>query len=404
MTLSRGGFGSDTTAGRLVRFLPELPLGLLLATAVCNGLAHLGTTTMPLQVGALMDGVSLTASHAGLFSLLEVGAYAVTMLLLSPVVNRFSPRELAIAGAGFVSCGGALLYFLPWSWASFALAACMGAGFGLMFSAIITAISTSGSPDRLYAASNGAALIVNFVIVSLLPLTTFVLRALGVFLGIAVAALLATAIMFGLPKEKVTVPADGQVAVGVFSRPGSLSLVLSWVCFSIGTGAVWAFAERVGKSAGIHPETIGLIFSSSIVSGVLGTIMAGLIAGSRRRIRMLGCGLAVYGLACVTIGTAHGITAFACGVALFWISYMYLYSLWLGTAAIVDPRGRLGTLGGGADRLAYAVGTGIGGLLVEYVGLSSIGWLGFVGSAIAIIFFLPAIGRGLEYRPLGSPG
>lgn len=403
--MTRGGFGHETgRVGRLVRWLSGLPLGLLAATAVCNGLAHLGTTTMPLQVGALMDGVSLTASHAGLFSLLEVGAYAVTMILVSPVVNRFSPRGLALAGAGLVSCGGALIYLLPWSWASFGLATGMGAGFGLMFSAIIIAISTTGSPDRLYAVSNGAALIVDFVIVSLLPLATVVLHSLGIFLGIAVAGLLSTAVMIGLPKEKMLVKLEAPSINGVFSRAGAVPLVSSWICFSIGTGAVWAFAERVGKSIGIHAESIGLIFSSSIACGVLGTIIAGIMAGSRRRIRMLGSGLAIYGLSCVMIASAQGITVFACGVVLFWTSYMYMYSLLLGTAATVDPGGRLGTLGGGADRLAYALGTGIGGLLVQYVGLSSIGWLGFVGSAMAIIFFLPAVGRGLEYGVSGSPG
>src|ERR1700743_3371313 len=73
---------------------------LLLVLAVCvgSGLAHFPTSTMPFQIGALVDGTGLSAPMAGIFGFCEVGALAFAMILIAPWLDRVAPFAVAMAG------------------------------------------------------------------------------------------------------------------------------------------------------------------------------------------------------------------------------------------------------------------------------------------------------------------
>jgi predicted MFS family arabinose efflux permease len=108
------------------------------------------------------------------------------------------------------------------------------------------------------------------------------------------------------------------------------------------------------------------------------------------------------GLSCLLLGFATNLSLFAAGVSAYWIFSMFLYSYLLGTAAILDPTGRVGTLGSGVERLGYAVGSGLGGFLAEHVTYSSTGVLGFVGCMLGLTFGFPGLFRALPRRR-GNP-
>ena len=74
--------------------------------------------------------------------------------------------------------------------------------------------------------------------------------------------------------------------------------------------------------------------------------------------------------------------SYSAGVLLYWIFYMYLYAYLLGTSAALDPSGRMGTAGGGCERLAFAVGAPIGGLIVDH---ASYGMLGLLAAVLCIL-------------------
>jgi len=59
---------------------------------------------------------------------------------------------------------------------------------------------------------------------------------------------------------------------------------------------------------------------------------------------------------------------------------------------VLDPTGRLGTFGTGCERLAFAIGAPLGGLMVDF---GSYVWVG-VGAAIACSVIAPAFLPGLS--------
>jgi predicted MFS family arabinose efflux permease len=82
----------------------------------------------------------------------------------------------------------------------------------------------------------------------------------------------------------------------------------------------------------------------------------------------------------------------------YWIFYMFVYSYLLGTAAVLDPAGRVGTLGGGLERLGFALGAGVGGILAQHVTYSSTGVLGFCTCLLGPAVGFPSLLRALKAK------
>src|SRR5487761_306401 len=105
----------------------------VLGVCVGMGLAHVGTSAMPFQIGALMDGSHRSASEAGLFGFFQVGALAAGMILISATIDRMAPRRIAWLSCVLVAAAYTGLYYLQAFPLQIACAAVAGIGYGLVF-------------------------------------------------------------------------------------------------------------------------------------------------------------------------------------------------------------------------------------------------------------------------------
>lgn len=366
---------------------------LIAAVVIGSGIAHIGTSTMPFQVGALMD-LGLNGREAGLFGFFQVGALALSMIVLSPFIHRARSVTVAFAGALLAIIAHVLMYAFPGSFYWLLLFAAMaGTGYGLVFAATITGASTAHNPDRVYAIGNGGAVAYVVALMFIMPLASIHLGAMGAFLLVAVAILITMPFMLAF-KARASLPS--MDAGSLIRQPGVMALMVMWAGYSLGTGALWSFAERIAKGLSISPETTGTILSLSALCGILGTAVAAYFGGRSPRIPSMIIGLVGTGISCLILGFATGTVMFALGVLTYWIFYMYQYSVFLGVAATLDPTGRTGTLGGGCERFAFAVGAPIGGLVADFGSYGMLGALGFASCVLTIPFFMPSVARRLS--------
>ncbi len=365
---------------------------LVVAVCVGSGLAHAGTSTMPFQVGALMDGSGISSGQAGLFGLFEVGALAAGMILIAPWIDRLPIKALAIGSALLTATANVGLFFVHAYTVQLLCGALAGLGFGYVFAATIAAAAASEEADRLYAIGNGGALLLVMTVMATLPLGAASFGALGIFLGIAALALISSVFFFGFKRSAQT----GRRRVAAWRIQGVPGLLFSWAAFSTGTGALYAFSERIGKSIHLASETIGVVLSAGVLAGVLGTAVAAFFGGRINRRRALVCGMLGSGLSCLLLGYATNLPLFTAGVFIYWICYMFLYSYLLGSAAQLDDSGRVGALGGGMERLGYGTGAWIGGVLAEHAGYSVTGALGFAGCVLGLAVGFPSLFRALD--------
>jgi hypothetical protein len=368
-------------------------IALLCAVCVGSGLAHLPTSTMPFQIGALVDGAGLTASAAGVFGFCEVGALALAMILIAPWLDRIAPRVVAFTGAVAAVLANLALYAFHGPAVQMLAAVLAGSGYGVVFAATVAAAAATREPDRVYAIGNAGALLMVVTVMSALPVLTRLLGELGIFPGLSSFALLCLPLFFGFGSGRRT----QDVRLAAWRVPGAPGLLFAWTAFSLGTGALYAFSERIARSLHLDAGQIALVLSSGVFIGVLGTGAAALLGARVNRRAALTAGMCGSAGACLLLGLAWSWGSFATGVGLYWIFYMFLYSYLFGTAAVLDPSGRVGTLGGGLERLAYALGAGLGGTLAEHAGYSATGYLGFAGCVLGLLVGFPSL-----FRQLGA--
>jgi predicted MFS family arabinose efflux permease len=372
----------------------------LLVIAVCagSGLAHIPSSTMPFQIGAIIDGSHRSPSEAGLFGLFEISALALSMIAISPCIGRIPPRRIAMIGCLLSALANMGIFLFQEFHLQMALALVAGMGYGLVFAATIAGAANTDEPDRTYAIGNGGALLLIVGLMSVLPAAAARFGNLGIFVPLAAVALACTPFVFGFRPSTISV----QAGLSTWRTPGAPGLLFAWATYSTGSGALYAFSERIGRSIFLNAAQIGAVLSVGVFVGVLGTIVAALLGKRANRKWALIIGMCGTGSSCLLLGFANNLTLFAAGVFTYWIFNMFLYSYLMGTAAVLDPAGRVGTLGGGLERMGYAVGAGVGGVLAEHTSYSATGVLGFFGCMLGLGIGFPSLFRALRHRAVES--
>lgn len=374
-------------------------LNLMIAVCAGAGLAHIGTSAMPFQIGTLMDGTHRSSAQAGAFGFVEIGALALSMILVSARADRLPTRALALVGCLFAVLANIGLFVAGSLPLQLLLGACAGLGYGTIFSATVTAAAATDVPDRVYAIGNGGALLLIVAFMAAIPFGTSHLGVLGVFGSLAILVAVCSPLLLGL--RRATLPVLTRLSA--WRTPGAAGLLFAWMTASFGTTALYAFTERIGKGIHLPPDQIAWVLSAGVFVGVAGTAAAAVLTGRISRRLALSVGMIGSGLSCLMIGFATNLLSFAAGTFVYWVFYMFLYSYLLGTAAVLDPSGKVGTLGGGLERLGYALGAVAGGVSAEHFNYSSTGVLGFIACALGLVLGFPTLFRALRVHIEAAP-
>lgn len=366
----------------------------LLAICLGLGLSHLSTSTMPLEVGALMDATYRSAAQAGYFGFFQVGALALSMIMLAGWVDHISPWKIAVGGCILIVLANVGLFKVSDFPTQLALGIVSGVGYGAVYSAVVAAAAATREPDRMYAIGNGGALMIIVSLMSSFPSAQRAEGELGLFLVIAAVALIAAPLMSVLRSG-----ARGEhLQITAWRTPGAPGLLIAWAAFSAGTGGLYAFAERIGAHIGLPNNAVAWVLSAGVFTGLIGTTATAVLGSRVNRPVALLAGILGSALSCLMVGFAWNLDSYAAGVFAYWICTMFSYSYLLGTAARLDRTGRVGTLGSGCERFGFASGTAIAGLLAEHWSYSMTGTFGFAMCVLGMLAGFPTLFRQLQHR------
>lgn len=370
---------------------------LLLAVCAGMGLSHMSTSAMPLQIGALMDGTHRTAAQAGYFGFAQVAALAFSMIMLAAWVDRVPPWQTALGGCGLIVVANLGLFVVSGFAPQLLFGIASGCGYGAVFSAAIAAAAATAEPDRVYAIGNGGALVVVVCVISSAPAVDRAQGPLGVFLAIAALAVISAFFLRSLSRGTRA----EEIRLSAWRTPGAPGLLLAWGAYSAGTGGLYAFSERIAVRLALSPGAVASVLSAGVFVGLIGTAATALLGRRVNRPLVLIVGVAGSALSSLLIVYAWDLATYATGMFASWIFAMFTYSYLLGTAAVLDPSGRVGTLSGGCDRLGFAAGTAIAGLLVEHLSYSSAGVFAFTACAFGALVGFPSLFRALRSEQSG---
>jgi predicted MFS family arabinose efflux permease len=376
---------------------------LYIGVAFATTLGHAGLVSLPFEIGAIIDGLKISTAAGGLLVTVELLAYALTNILLAPIIGRMSTRRIAQIGTLLV-IGADLLSALTANLPIFTLArGIAGIGFGIVFACANVAGATAKSPERAYAVGLGVSILFYAVLPTLLAYSlnladlapTFLYPHSGVFLAVIAFAIVMLPTMNMLPLEPTqskptqskgpeTKPHAGQKA----TMAAFLSILLM-LCFALGVFCIYTYIERRARILGMSSENIGLLISFGFATGMAGTVLAGWVGRRFGMIPPLVIGMVLQGVSCLVLAIGDSQIALWGSVILFQIMWYFLYPYVFGIAAEIDPVGRLVTAVGGVYLIGAAIAASIGGYVVQYGGFAAVGTLSLALCSVGALTCLP---------------
>ena len=366
--------------------IQRVPIKVLLGIGFGMFLGVLSANSIPIIIGALLDELAINEAEVGVLGTVELLAVAVAALVVTPLAGKISNRRLAVFGcllaimAQFLSAAVDSLYLLV------GLRVIAGAGLGLAYAAAAMAASAIAQPDRVLGYGVTAGLL---AIVIFLPCLAMVVTAAGykgAYLALGVLVIILMPVMGWLDQGKTRAAKPGKLSALPLRALSGLLLCISF--FNIGSGAIWGFSERVGLQAGFSIEEAGFIIATGAVSGVLGALFAGWLGDRWGRRRPVVLALILAGLGYLILAGATSSTSYLTGINLYWVTYMFLLPLMIGTGAVMDADGRAATLAAGTISLTFAFGPACGGFIAARISYAAIGWFSCALCLLAALAFI----------------
>lgn len=354
-------------------------------------MANVVFTLAPVLVGVLMDRQSLTASQAGLVAALDMLATVVPGFLLGKYLAGHTKRTLLVAGSLAILAGNLLSAVFSGFTELAVIRTISGLGAGLLFACANAMLATTSDPVRAYALATIGATLSGSALLFGLPLLIGRFGGAGYYL--VIAALAAGFAYVGMHEPRGTVVSGSSSAGGGAWSVGRLRLLLlavGVVLLTIPLEAYWSFAERIGLRAGASPELLGTVFAASYVCGIFTSGLASWLSTRWGLMRMLTIGFALQALAIVAASTSQQESVVLGAMILQTLALCFSAPYLFGLGGEADESGRFANVVVGLFYLTLAIGTYLGGVLIESVGVDAIARLTAVATVIGLISVLPA--------------
>lgn len=354
---------------------------------------------VPLEIGAVMDGLDFAEDQAGLLGTLEIFSLALSAMILPKWLAGWSPRT--VIRIAFVVCASSqLLSAVTPNYELMIVLRCFnGVGSALLLASANSIIATSSTPETLYGKVFSAMLIVDTLVLALLPLALRFGEHQGLFLALGILVIVLIPFLLKLVNYSF------DRATPIAPQPIPL-LKVALLFFTITalyliTGGTYSFIERIGVEIGVSRDTIGLMLGVSAFVGILGASFSswlGLRLG--RMVPVTGVFLGT-GLNCSMLVLTTNPSLFIAGIAFYGFLYAFSIPYVLGIATALDKTGRVATATLGYTMVPYSLGP----VFFGYVGLAGIteyGWSGAAICSVMAVLICPLI-RSLGKRNTNNP-
>jgi len=277
-----------------------------------------------------------------------------------------------------------------------------GIAAGSMMSIAIAAIGDTETPDRFF----GFAIVVQVIIAGLalyaLPYVVAKAGVSGVFVVLAGVATLPVFILRWLPSRGKMMPETGTGGSGKKGWAPLWGLAGCMVYFVAQT-SVWAFLERMGVESGLSATFIGTSLGFAMFAGLLGALIASLIAG--RVHTLVPLVITVIGeIAVLTVLKGDMLPyVYLGGATLYQILWNLSLPFQMGLVARVDTTGRFVVLITAFQGVGIAIAPALTAQFLSGDSYIAVNYMGGIVVVISLLLFLPIVGRRSPAGNNGSP-
>lgn len=333
-------------------------LYVLAAISAVDCAAHSMNSLGPFAVGELVRNGHLSIMQAGLWSCVEMLAYATAMTSIAPLSPKIRLRSLALsatvglviaqAGSAFATGMGALLLLRVLS----------GSSLGALNAVVNIGASRLGKPVFVLSFVMVVQTVVFSIASIFLPHAATLAGQKGVFAALAGLVLLLLPAMVFLPDTADATPVSPPPPPGSAPTPNaSLWALLAVLFYTGGSLAVWPFTERIGAAVGLQTTSFGILSAIANIVGLVVCLVTALRSHRHSTSPLLVPAIVLIGGVCVLQACPPTRLLFCTAFVFNYALWFFIYPSLVGLACLVDPSGKLAARAGGAWMFSQAATT-----------------------------------------------
>ena len=320
---------------------------------------------LPFFIGLNISSGGFSQAQAGALGTGYLVGFSTASLSALWWARRFNWRTLSLVAAGIVIAALIALARIGTYPASLATVFAIGLMMGALWTVAYRIFSATSNPERSFAigivVSYSALALVSYV-VGRFFVEQYGLAGSSYFLGALILVLGLSALL--LPEGDT---AEEKSAEQAHSRP-SLPIVLALLGM-LGTGfafaAVWAFAERIGVSAGYDASDISPVIASNLLASALGSVAATVLGMRAGRWIPLLAGMLMMLISVLALMQFTGFPVYAAAVAGLGFAIGFVLPYQMGNIAALDSRNQFVVLIAAAQGIGSAIGPWLGGAAAD---------------------------------------
>ena len=359
------------------------------------GVGNMSYFLMPHLIEGLVSGeIGLSETMAGLVGTVELLCLAFTIIVLSARIERIDKRKLAVGGIALAGLGFIASSFFDEIPMILACRVFAGMGAGCAMAAANAMVAAHDEPEQVYAWSFIVITPIQALTIAVMPYFielgghsgAYAYQALG-------AAFYLMVVFFLFPKDEAQ--PETQVKEKWFPKPMEMVMIGALFVFLVGDAGIWSFTERVAVSIGLDIKTVGLVLGVGVIAVPLGSALASAVGMRFGRYLPLVVGLGLMSTTVYMITHTAVQTVYMGSQISYNFAYAFALPFVYGTAAAMDPKGRVVVAAMGIGLIGGAIAPFLSGLLAETTGS-----YGVLGSLYGIIFLIVLVLTALAARTI----
>ena len=330
---------------------------------------------LPMILGMAQDGLAITTIQVGLLSAAFFLGYNVLTITAFFWIRRANWRAVTAVAtpaaiAALALMGASENFGLMCVSAAFA-----GGAFSTLYGLAATAIGDTSNPTRWYGVKMSAEAALGAVLFLVLPSTLIASYGFKGLIGGMVLALLVIAPSFywiperGSEDKQPSSQASAKPAApGDSSTAGSSRIwaaLASCLLFFGGQTTIWAYAERIGQSAGFEAGAVASLLSVTLVAAVAGSATAAFLGDRWGNILPFVAACLLFLVATVLLAQSGSFAFYAAGTIVVMFSVGSGITFSVAQIASLDSDGRYVVLSVPAIGIGAMLGPGIAGFLAD---------------------------------------
>lgn len=344
----------------------------------------------PIFLGVLAETFSLDGRQLGFIGGAELGGSCLASLSAPYWFPRLRLRRVAFV-ALIVGLAGNLITSWVTDYSKLLLVRfTIGfLGSGVLYAMTLGLIGQLANPDRVIAIAIIFQVISLAVGMATVPILMDRWQLPGVTSALALLFFTGFFLLHLLP-ERLEIRNVPEAAPGDLKfLPGAL--LASLIVFSIGLGAVWAFMERIGNSAGFSMVDIGNALAVSGLVGGLGALVAAVLGTRLGRLLPIAFALTLQLVTCFILATRSDWYSYLLAIALFNFCWNLTLPYMMGAIAAADVSGRFMVLIPAAQTGGYALGPTLVGLIMVGEGYQTAAWISMGAFFACLLMVVPLL-------------